>query len=216
MDFVTVIIIGLVIYSLIKKVRKRIQPRNPVSGREIFTGGDSLNQLKEMLKQYKEIQNSKQVWDFEQKIKYSKRPTGVNIDEKAGVEGVWAETAASVTEGTSGSEGTQGNEGIAGYEGIQGIEGTSGYEGTQGTEGTSGSEGIPGIEGITGNEGYWSKGIPGEGIDSLKPVPPKEAVFGFFDPDFHPNEQELLQGIIWAEVLGRPRALNPFRSTRKV
>jgi hypothetical protein len=213
MDFITVFIIGLVIYSLIKNVKKRFESRNPMSGREIFTGGDSLTQIKEMLKQYKEIQNPEQAWELEQKIKYGRRPAGLSTEKKAGVERVWAETAVSGTEGTSGSEGTQGSEGTFGYEGTWGIEGTSGYEGAQGTEGTTGSEGIPGIEGIPGNEGYWSKGIPGEGIASIKPVPPKEAV-GFFDPDFHLDEQELQKGIIWAEVLGLPRALRPYRTRR--
>lgn len=200
MDFITVIVIGLVIYSLIKKVKNRIGPGSTISGRE--TGSDSITLLKEMLRQYKEIQDPKQIWELERKINYGKRLENMSVEGEAGVEGSWAEAAVSGAEGTSGSEGTQG------------IEGTSGYEGTQGIEGTAGTEGTLGREGTPGYEGYWSKGIPGERIPVLIPIPQKEAVFGFFDSDFHPNEQELLQGIIWAEVLGPPRALRPFRSTR--
>jgi hypothetical protein len=196
MDFITVIIIGLVIYSLIKKVKKRIQPGNTISGGEIFTGRDSITFLKEMLKQYKEIQDPKQIWELERKIKYGKRPENMNAEGAAAVEGVWAEAAASGTEGTSGGEGTQGIEGTSDYEGTQGIEGTSGYEGAQGIEGISGYESTRRIE----------------RIPDIAYTPQREAAYGFLKYDFHPNEQELLQGVIWAEVLGRPRALRPYRS----
>jgi Collagen triple helix repeat (20 copies). len=176
MDFITVVIIGLVIYSVIKKVKKKTQPGTPVSDK----GQDSLTLLREMMKQYMEIQDPKE---------------NINPKREAGVERVWAEAAVPGAEGTSGSNGAWGIEGIAGIEGSQGIEGTWGDEGTQGIEGTSSYESVRRIE-------------------TIPSTPQREAVSGFFNPDFHPNEQELLQGIIWAEVLGRPRAVRPFRSTR--
>ncbi|MDD2235028.1 MAG: hypothetical protein PHZ11_08210 [Desulfitobacteriaceae bacterium] len=221
MDFITVVVIGLVIYSLIKKVNKKIQPGSTISDREVFTGRDSLTLLKEMLEQYKEIQDPQQIREIERKISYGKRLKTITAEGEAGVEGVWAETAVSKVEGTSGYEGIQGIEGTSGYEGIQGIEGTSGYEGIQGIEGTSGYEGIQGIEGTSGYEGI--QGIEGtsgyEGIQGIEGTPGQraqafEVASGFLNPDFYPNKQELLQGIIWAEVLGRPRALRSFRSTR--
>jgi hypothetical protein len=179
MDLITVVIIGLVIYSIIKKVKKKIQPDSPVSEREIFTGRDSLTLLREIMKQPKEFQDLKQVLELKQKISYGQRLENMSAEGEAEVERLWAEAAA------------------------LGIEGTPGIEGTQGIEGT------PGIEGSWG-----LKGTPGQGVQALAYMPRSEAVYGFLKPDFQLNEQELLQGIIWAEVLERPRALRPFRSTR--
>lgn len=194
MDFITVVIIGLVIYSVIKKVKKKTQPGTPVSDKEIF-GQDPRTLFREIMKQYKEIQDPEQVSELNQRTSYGKRPENMNPKREAGVEGVWAEAAVPGAEGTSGSNGAWGIEGIAGIEGSQGIEGTWGDEGTQGIEGTSSYKSVRRIE-------------------TIPSTPQREAVSGFFNPNFHPNEQELLQGIIWAEVLGRPRAVRPFRSTR--
>jgi hypothetical protein len=205
MDLITVVIIGLVIYSIIKKVKKKIQPDSPVSEREIFTGRDSLTLLREIIKQTKEFQDPKQVLELKQKISYAKRLENMSAEGEAGVERLWAEAADLGVEGISGSEGTQGIEGTLGSEGTQGIEGTSGIEGTQGIEGTSGYEGNWGI-----------KGTPGQGVQALASTPRREAVYGFLNPDFRLNEQEILQGIIWAEVLGRPRALRPNSNYQSV
>lgn len=37
---------------------------------------------------------------------------------------------------------------------------------------------------------------------------------GEFLEDFQVTENDLVQGVIWSEILGRPRALRPFRGSR--
>lgn len=86
-------------------------------------------------------------------------------------------------------------------------EGTQGIEGTQGTEGTQGIEGSSDYVGILGFEAYKSaEEIPSEEVakDSL----------GLSGSQLSLTERELVQGVMWAEILGKPRALRPFRGPR--
>ncbi|MHB8073528.1 hypothetical protein [Desulfosporosinus fructosivorans] len=91
------------------------------------------------------------------------------------------------TEGTQGIEGIQGTEGSQGIEGTQGTEGTSEYVGILGLEAYKSADEIPGEE-ITTN----SIGLSGVSVTEL----------------------DLVQGVIWAEILGKPRAMHPFRGPR--
>lgn len=110
------------------------------------------------------------------------------------------------------SSGTRTARGYQETEGVWGEEGRSDYDqyvssqGTQGSEGTSGREGTPGREGSYGSEGIApQKGkmsaielaqIGGSPIYSRKEPSAGSLVF---------SPSEIVQGIIWAEVLKEPR-----------
>lgn len=86
-------------------------------------------------------------------------------------------------------------------EGTQGIEGTQGVEGTQGTEGTSEYVGILGLE----------------AYKSTEETPSEEMArnsSGLSNVHLSLTERELVQGVMWAEILGKPRAMRPFRGPR--
>ncbi|ODA42660.1 hypothetical protein [Desulfosporosinus sp. BG] len=86
-------------------------------------------------------------------------------------------------------------------------EGTQGIEGTQGTEGTQGIEGTSDYVGILGLEAYKStEEIPREEV-AKEPL-------GLRGIELSLTERELVQGVIWAEILGKPRSLRPFRGPR--
>ena len=80
-------------------------------------------------------------------------------------------------------------------------EGTQGVEGTQGTEGTSEYVGIMGLEAYKSKEKTPSEQISGKPLDT-----------GGLQVSV--TENGIIQGIIWAEILGKPRALRPFRGPR--
>lgn len=80
-------------------------------------------------------------------------------------------------------------------------------EGTQGVEGTPGVEGTGDYIGILGPEGYMSDrntGGLGRGGDS--------AIVSGVLPTL--TEDDLRKGIVWGEILGKPRAIRPFRGSR--
>lgn len=97
------------------------------------------------------------------------------------------------------TEGTQGIEGSQGIEGIQGTEGSQGIEGIQGTEGTSDYVGILGLDAYKSTDE-----TPGEEI-ARNPI-------GLSGVSV--TERELVLAVIWAEILGKPRAMHPFRGPR--
>lgn len=113
-----------------------------------------------------------------------------------------------------------GNEGYAGTEGF-GTQGTLGSEGASDAEGTWGAEGTFGSEGTIGVEGYYPN-LKGTLTSSLSPEPnlpelqpqnikQQEIPFGF--PRI--TEDSLMQGVIWAEILGKPRARGGWSYSRK-
>ena len=79
-----------------------------------------------------------------------------------------------------------------------GSEGYISQEGTSGTEGTWGTEGTPGTEGTLGSD---TLKLSPEDAPTKKPEEQK-------NPMRSPSitEESLMQGVIWAEVLGKPRA----------
>ena len=72
-------------------------------------------------------------------------------------------------------------------EGTQGIEGTSEYVGILGLEAYKGAEKTPGEEMVRN-----PSGLSGVSL----------------------TERELVKGVMWAEILGKPRAMRPFRGPR--
>ena len=86
-------------------------------------------------------------------------------------------------------------------EGTQGIEGTQGVEGTQGIEGTSTYEETNRVELYRVAEGDTVEGIP-KGTQAMSGI------------NLYMTKRELVQGVVWAEVLGKPRALHSFRGPR--
>lgn len=119
-----------------------------------------------------------------------------------------------------------GGEGTAGVEGF-GTEGSSQYEevfsteGSWGIEGTGGVEGIAGTEGTFGNEGtVRGEGSIAMGKGSVKPERNPNSLSsrqrqqnGAVIPGM--SENPLVQGIIWAEVLGKPRAHSKLAYKRR-
>jgi len=80
-------------------------------------------------------------------------------------------------------------------------------EGTQGIEGTQGTEGTSEYIGILGAEAY----------KSTVETPSEEMArnpSGLSGVHLSLTERELVQGIMWAEILGKPRAMRPFRGPR--
>jgi len=77
------------------------------------------------------------------------------------------------------------------------VEGTQGIEGIQGT-----TEYV----GILGAEAYKSTETPSERM-----VSNASALSGI---QLSLTERELVQGVIWAQILGKPRAMHPFRGPR--
>ena len=80
-------------------------------------------------------------------------------------------------------------------------------EGTQGNEGTQGTEGTSDYVGILGAEAYKNTEVTlGEEL-ACNPS-------SLGSPYLSPTERELVQGVIWAEILGKPRARHSFRGPR--
>ncbi|TWH56257.1 hypothetical protein DesLBE_0452 [Desulfitobacterium sp. LBE] len=113
------------------------------------------------------------------------------------------------------SYGREGSERVEGFstEGTWGTEGTAGVEGSVGSEGMWGSEGSFDRESaFSGKTGKESLGKP-EGkprYASAKPVEQEKPVFPAV------SDNPLVQGIIWAEVLGKPRAYNKYAYNRRI
>ena len=113
-----------------------------------------------------------------------------------------------------GSE-SAGRDGYAGTEGF-GTEGTFGHEGSIDAEGAWGIEGTIGSEGTIGVEGYYGPNFGGPN----EPIPQEvqtskqkqqEDLTRF--PRI--TEDSLMQGVIWAEILGKPRARGGWSYGRK-
>ncbi|HHY26112.1 MAG TPA: hypothetical protein GX523_05045 [Desulfitobacterium dehalogenans] len=98
-------------------------------------------------------------------------------------------------------EGTERVEGFA-------TEGSWGTEGTVGVEGSAGSEGTFGREGEKGRE---SLGKPERKPNNTSPKPMDHERAAFPARSKNP----LVQGVIWAEVLGKPRAYSKFSDKRR-
>ncbi|HWQ42994.1 MAG TPA: hypothetical protein VN456_13290 [Desulfosporosinus sp.] len=86
-------------------------------------------------------------------------------------------------------------------------EGTQGMERAQGSEGTQGTEGTSGYVGILGAEAYKSTTeTPGTEMGMNPP--------SLRDFQLSLTQRDLVQGVVWAEILGKPRAMHPYRGPR--
>ncbi|AHF08526.1 hypothetical protein [Desulfitobacterium metallireducens] len=94
-------------------------------------------------------------------------------------------------EGTIGIEGTAGDEGTLGIEGAIGVEGNSGVEGTSGTEGASGQEDTAEAKPLSTLKRSLQAG--GKSITNI------------------PNNEDLINAVVWAEILNKPKALRARR-----
>jgi hypothetical protein len=119
-----------------------------------------------------------------------------------------------------------GTEGYAGIEGSSGVEGSTGVEGSWGLEGTSGTEGSLRNEGTYVSEGNLdtkeyptSKGTPRrtEPLTSSPEVGQSSKPTLQENPSTFPiiTKNPLVQGVIWAEVLGKPRARDGWSYGRR-
>ena len=86
-------------------------------------------------------------------------------------------------------------------------EGTRGTEGTQGIEGLQGNEGTSDYVGILGTEAY--KGTEVTLGEDLARNP--SSLVGV---QLSLTQRDLVQGVMWAEILGKPRAMHPYRGPR--
>ncbi|GAB6153377.1 hypothetical protein JCM17380_21270 [Desulfosporosinus burensis] len=80
-------------------------------------------------------------------------------------------------------------------------------EGTQGIEGTQGVEGTSDYVGILGSKAY----------KNAEETPSEEWTrnpTGLCGASLALTKRELVQGVMWAEILGKPRAMRPFRGPR--
>lgn len=107
-----------------------------------------------------------------------------------------------------------------GYEGEWGDEGrptnmrpAMSDEGSIGVEGSVGTEGIAGTEGSAGTEGIFvpQKKLSTKEKANLRTVS-SAAATGVWDNEL--SMKDLVRGVIWSEVLGRPRAMKPHRGPR--
>lgn len=104
----------------------------------------------------------------------------------------------------------QSSEGF-GTEGISGSEGSFNTEGVWGTEGTYGSEGSFGSEGTI--EAEKSRGLLEPSPKEVRTGKPKHQENPVKFPKI--TEDSLRQGVIWAEVLGKPRARGGWSYNRR-
>lgn len=107
---------------------------------------------------------------------------------------------------TSQSYGGEGSERVDRFS----TEGSWGTEGTAGVEGSTGREGM--LSTFSGEIGQGSSGKPQRkpGNTSSQPIEQARPVF----PSV--SENPLVQGIVWAEVLGKPRAHNKYAYNRRI
>ena len=74
-------------------------------------------------------------------------------------------------------------------------------------EGTQGNVGTQGIEGILGAEAY-------KNPEETPSVEMDRNPSGLRGVRLCLTERELVQGVMWAEILGKPRAMHPYRGPR--
>jgi len=109
-----------------------------------------------------------------------------------------------------------------GMEGYQGIEGTQGVEGIQGVEGTEGVEGTPRWESARDVVRIQStKNLMAAAERTLRQAGKTESLAEYRTvgktstaafKGLAVDAQALRDAVIWSEIIGKPRALRPFRS----
>lgn len=103
-----------------------------------------------------------------------------------------------------------GREEVFSVEGVWGIEGSSGTEGSGGIEGGSPREDPLNRKGLLGTEGKKvASGMPKPGLTTSEQKLQENSVFNIAPTN------PVVQGVIWAEVLGKPRAHSKFAYKRR-
>ncbi|UWG96070.1 hypothetical protein LPY66_14280 [Dehalobacter sp. DCM] len=217
MDFITFIIIAIVVYSIFSKKDKPPQrrPMNPLDngplsgstadepkkkGRNIF--GELERQLREAEQRFE-----REIRDVRKNTETTEQPKTFayrTADKKTA-------SAASKTLQTAAEEGDWGIEGRSDYDTYVSTQGTQGTEGVAGTEGEADAEGTWGTEGAYYAEKQAASKTFVQDITAVSSVQatssqPKPA----FNLGF--SSSEITRGVIWNEILSEPRARRPFQS----
>ncbi|HWJ03379.1 MAG TPA: hypothetical protein VNU93_06830 [Verrucomicrobiae bacterium] len=90
---------------------------------------------------------------------------------------------------------------------------SAGQEGAWGDEGRSAAE-TQSSEGVAGTEGFGTEGAQDRTPVQMAEEPLNLRQTQTAEAAVEISGSELTKGVIWAEILGRPRALRPFRGPR--
>lgn len=224
MDFFTFIVIAAFIYSVFSKKDKppqrgqrgpqdtRPQPKTPAPQKKRESIFESLErQLRESAEKFeRELQGGKTVQHkpapvetYRRKKEYRSPSTARSAKGSQGTEGAWGQEGRSRYDQYTSTQGTQGLEGAPGREGLSGLEGIAGQEGLRGTEGTWGTEGSYYAQKEAGR----TSAIEQSEIGSASPIySSQERRTGTLA--FSPSQ--VVQGIIWSEILKEPRGKKAF------
>lgn len=215
MDFFTFIIIAVFVYNIFSKKDKRPQrsqrsaednqiPPKPVTQMQ---GGKKKESIFENLERQiresaesleRELQGGKAAprkpMPAETSPRRKEYRTSTKTQKAKGyqeTEGVWGNEGRSDYDKYVSTQGTQGSEGLRGKEGIRGQEGMGGQEGTWGTEGSH----------YASRQQRKASAIEQSEIGSGSFVPQRELATGTLGF----SSSNIVQGIIWSEVLKEPR-----------
>lgn len=218
MDFFSFFLIAAFIYGIFAKKDKPPQrrpgspednrtptrPQTEAQGRKGNIFENLERQLRETAEKFEqELQGEKTVPPRPATVK-TLRPRQVNRPAAGGQK----TRGTRGTEGYPGAEGMWGTEGRSEYDRYVSSQGSQGAEGMAGQEGTIGSEGAWGTEGTWGSEGQAYRNRPSQAVSAIEksaigvsPIYAQE--IGLSHLGFSPKE--VVQGIIWAEVLKEPK-----------
>lgn len=204
MDFFTFIIIAVFVYNIFAKKDKPPQRRPQRPGeKQIPTQPQTTTQgrkKKESIFESLERQIRESAERLDQELQGGKTVQKRATSTGTSPQRMKPQTSAK-TKKQLGTEGAGGGEGYSEYGKYASTQGTQGIEGTQGQEGLYGGEGTWGNEG-----GYYAqkqkagRAVSGEiGASPIYAQPDRLAgTLGF-------SSSEVVQGIIWAEVLKEPK-----------
>ena len=133
-----------------------------------------------------------------------KLPDGRSIREtiQGASQGSWREQLQQALQNASYQPESRTGSAESSMDGYVETEGAQGTEGTQGTNETNNHVGILGAGAYSSTEEAPQQKVPGIPQTTMAPI------------RFSLTERELVQGVMWAEILGKPRALRPFRGPR--
>ncbi|HHV63912.1 MAG TPA: hypothetical protein GXX46_02365 [Peptococcaceae bacterium] len=221
MDFFTFIIIAAFIYSIFSKKDKPPQRGQRGSqGPRPQTGTPAPRKKRESIFESLERQLRESAEQLERELQSGRaappKPTTVETYRRK------KEYRPSSTPRSARSpipEGAWGQEGRSRYDKYPSTQGTQGLEGTPGREGLGGQEGTWGTEGIWGTEGaYYAQKEAGRASAI------EQSEIGLASPIYGSQKRrtgtfvfspsQVVQGIIWSEILKEPRAKKTFARSK--